>query len=105
MKVSYGDHKMSIKCLRTKIRWFIIKEDLFLCVCSWPSNQDDKADKNLLWLFKQVLSKKKLVIMGDFNYPGICWENSTAMHKLSMRFLEYVRTCILLSVLVMLMHC
>lgn len=27
MEVSYGDHKMSIKCLRTKIRLFITKED------------------------------------------------------------------------------
>lgn len=74
----------------------------FLCVCSWPSNQDDEADKNLPWLFKQVLSQKNLVIMDDFNYPGICWGNSTSMHKLSMRFLEYMRTCILLNVLVML---
>lgn len=91
---------MSITCLRTWIRCLTTKEDLLLCVCSWPTNQDDEADKNLFWLLKQVLSQKNLVVMGDFNYPGICWENSTAMHKLSMRFLEYMKTCILLNVLV-----
>lgn len=102
MKVNFGDQKISIKCLRIKIRWLITKEDLLLCVCSWPSNQDDKAEKNLLWLFKQVSSQKNLAVMGDFNYPGICWENSTAMYKLSIKFLEYTRASILLNVLVML---
>lgn len=37
--------------------------------------------------------------MGDFSYPDVCWENSTAVHKLSNRFLECIEDNLLLKTL------
>lgn len=37
--------------------------------------------------------------MGDFSYPAICWENNTAVHNSSSRFLECIEDCFLLQTL------
>jgi len=39
-------------------------------------------------LVSQLLA---LVLLGDFNLPGICWKYNTAEKKQSRRFLEYVK--------------
>lgn len=67
--------------------------------CISPS-EDDKADKTLLWVLKEVLGQQNLVLMGGFNYPDICWGKRKKMaHKLSMKFLECYEICHLLQVL------
>lgn len=90
MEVSYGDHGSSIEYLSIKIREIIIKDGLLLGICYWPPSQDDKADESLLQELKEVSGQQNLVLMGDLNYPGICWENNTAVHKSSIRFLECI---------------
>ncbi|PKU32242.1 rna-directed dna polymerase from mobile element jockey- hypothetical protein [Limosa lapponica baueri] len=103
MEVSYGDHECSVDCLWIKIRESITKGALMLGTCYRPPNQGDKGDKTLLWLLKEVLGQYYLVLMGDFNYPDICWENNTAMHKSSTRFLECTEDCLMLQMLDMLL--
>lgn len=48
------------------------------------------------------MGQPNLVLMCNFNYPDICWENNTAAHKLPIRFLECIEECILLQMLDML---
>ena len=95
MEVSYGVHKH----LWIKIGGIITKGDLMVGVCYQPPNQDDEADETLLRLLKEVLGQQNLVLMGDLNYPDICWEKNTAVHKLSIRFLECIEDCFLLQML------
>ena len=47
-----------------------------LGICYQPPDQDDKADDTLLRLLKEVLGQQNLVLMGNFNDPGICWEKN-----------------------------
>ena len=62
-------------------------------------DQDDEADETLSWLLQEVLGRQNLVLMGDFNYPGTCWEKNVAMHESSIRFLESVEDRFLLQML------
>ena len=45
------------------------------------------------------MGQQNLVLMGDFNYPDICWESNTVVHKSSIRFLECTEDCFLLQIL------
>uniref|UniRef100_A0A8C0GBJ0 Phosphoinositide phospholipase C n=1 Tax=Chelonoidis abingdonii TaxID=106734 RepID=A0A8C0GBJ0_CHEAB len=55
-----------------------------------PPNQEEKVDEAF---FKQLTKSSRaqdLMVMVDFNYPGMCRENSTTGHRLSIKFLEYI---------------
>ncbi len=42
-------------------------------------------------LYKQIgaaTHSQNMVLMGDFNNPGICWRDNTAMHQKLKRFPE-----------------
>ena len=96
MELSYGVHESSIECLWIRIRGIITKGQLMLDICYQRPNQDDKADETLLWLLKEVSGQQNLLLMSDFNYMDICWESNTAVHKLSISFLECIEDCFLL---------
>lgn len=46
-----------------------------------------------------VLGQQSLVIIGDFYYPNIFWENNTTVYQLSTRFLECIEGCFLIQIL------
>ena len=51
--------------------------------------------------YKQLevaLQSGALVLMGDFNHPGICWVSSTARHMWSRWFLQYAEDDVLAQV-------
>ena len=75
------------------------KGNLMLGICYWPSSQDDRANETLLQLLKEVSDQQTLVLMGDFNYPDICWEKNTRVHNSSVRFLQFIEDCFLLRML------
>ncbi|KAJ7402270.1 rna-directed dna polymerase from mobile element jockey-like [Pitangus sulphuratus] len=39
---------------------------------------------------KHPQKSQTLVLLGNFNYPDICWRNNTAKHKQSRRFMESI---------------
>ena len=49
-----------------------------------------------------VSGQQSPVIMGDFNYPNIFWENNTTVYQSSTRFLECLEGCFLIQILDML---
>lgn len=57
-------------------------------VCYGAPNQDDKANEAIFGSLKQALGQQNLVLMGDFNYPDMCWKINTAAHVSSIKFLE-----------------
>ena len=60
-------------------------------------DKEDEANETLLQLLKEVLGQENLILMGDFNYPDICWENNIAVS--SIRFLDCIKDCFLLQML------
>ncbi|KAK4828724.1 hypothetical protein QYF61_000715 [Mycteria americana] len=97
IEVNYSDCGSPIKCLWVKIRGFISKRDLTVGICYRPLNQDDKANEAIFGSLKQASGQQNLVLMGDFNYPHICWKNNTAAHVSSIKFLECVEDCFLIQ--------
>lgn len=66
-------------------------------VCYRPPDEDDQADEAL---YRQTASHlQALVLMGVFKHLNICWRNSTAGHRQSMRFLERIDDNFLLQVI------
>ncbi|GAB0203450.1 mitochondrial enolase superfamily member 1 [Grus japonensis] len=97
IEFNYANCENPIECLWVKIRRFISKGDLTVGICYRPPNQDDKANKAVFGSLKQASGQQNLVLMGDFNYPDICWKKSTAAHMLFIKFLEYIEDCFLIQ--------
>ncbi|GAB0204603.1 hypothetical protein GRJ2_002925900 [Grus japonensis] len=64
--------------------------DIIAGICYRPPDQEDQADEALHRQIGAASCSQALVLMGDFNYPNICWRDNTAGHKQSRRLLECV---------------
>ncbi|KAK4817029.1 hypothetical protein QYF61_026035 [Mycteria americana] len=87
----------------TKSLWVRIKEragtgDIIVGVCHSPLDQENRADEALYRHIGAASRSEALVLMGDFNHPGICWRDNTAGHNQFGRFLECVDDNFLLQV-------
>ncbi|GAB0209293.1 mitochondrial enolase superfamily member 1 [Grus japonensis] len=76
-----------------------LQGNLTVDICYRPPNQDDKANEAIFGSLKQALGQQNLVLMGDFNYPDICWKNNTAVQMSSIKFLECIEDCFLIQML------
>uniref|UniRef100_K7EXH4 Endonuclease/exonuclease/phosphatase domain-containing protein n=1 Tax=Pelodiscus sinensis TaxID=13735 RepID=K7EXH4_PELSI len=80
----------SVESLWVRLKGVKNKGDIMLGVYYRPPTQVEEVDEAF---FKQltILSKAQdFVVIGDFNYPDICWENNTAGHRLSNKFLDCI---------------
>ncbi|XP_050797305.1 uncharacterized protein LOC127045326 [Gopherus flavomarginatus] len=80
----------SVESLWVRLKGVKNTGDVVLGVYYRPPNQVEEVDEAF---FKQLTKSSKaqdLVVMGDFNYPDICWENNTAGHRLSNKFLDCI---------------
>ena len=59
-------------------------------VCYKPPDQEDQVDEALYKQIGAASHSQNMVLMGDFNHPGICWKNNTVGHQKLWRFLERV---------------
>ncbi|PKU37237.1 rna-directed dna polymerase from mobile element jockey-like [Limosa lapponica baueri] len=53
-------------------------------------DQDGEVNEAFYSQLKVASQSQALVLMGDFNHPGICWEGYTARHLQSRRFLQCI---------------
>ncbi|XP_032304298.1 uncharacterized protein LOC116654245 [Coturnix japonica] len=90
-----GDNK--VESLWVKIRGRADKADILVGVCYRPPNQDEETDEVFYKQLAQAARSPALVLMGDFNFPDICWEYSTAQKKQSRRFLECIEDSFLMQ--------
>ncbi|XP_032060951.1 olfactory receptor 14A16-like [Aythya fuligula] len=78
-----------------------------------PPVQKEEVNEAFFRQLKVASESQALVLMGDFNHPGICWEDHTARHEQSRRFLQCIddnfmtqvvekptRRCVLLDLVV-----
>ena len=47
--------------------------DIIVGVCYRPPNQDEEVDKTHYRQLDEVSISLPLVLVGDFNFPDICW--------------------------------
>ena len=56
------------------------KGDTVVGVYYRPPDQDEEADEAFQKQLDVASHSQALVLMGDFNYPDICWISSMARH-------------------------
>ena len=81
-----GDDK--VESLWVKITGRAEKADILVGICYRPLNQDEETDEVFYEQLAEAEQSPALVLMGDFNFPDICWEYNLAQKKQSRRFLE-----------------
>lgn len=57
-------------------------------VCYRLLGQEKEIAKHFYRELKAASKSPAPVLVGDFNYPDICWRHNTVKHKPSRRFLE-----------------
>ncbi|CAM5130792.1 unnamed protein product [Natator depressus] len=87
------------ECLWIKFRSVSNKSDVVVGVCYRPPDQGDEVDEAFFRQLAEATRSHALVLMGDFNFPDICWESNTAVHRQSRKFLESVGDNFLVQVL------
>ncbi|PKU37911.1 zinc finger swim domain-containing protein 6- hypothetical protein [Limosa lapponica baueri] len=55
-----------------------------------PLHQEEEADEAFYRQLEIASRPQALVLFGDFDYPDICWEDNTAQHTQSQRFLQSI---------------
>ncbi|KAK4816911.1 LOW QUALITY PROTEIN: hypothetical protein QYF61_024921 [Mycteria americana] len=88
LELDDGDDR--VECLWVRIRGKANKADIVVGVCYRPPNQDEETDKLFYKQLGEASRSLALVLVGDFNLPGVCWKYNTAERKQSRRFLERV---------------
>ena len=81
-----GENK--VESLWVKIRGRAEKADILVGVCYRPPNQDEETDELFYEQLAEAARSPALVLMGDFNFPDVCWEYNLAQKKQSRWFLE-----------------
>ncbi|CAM5117140.1 unnamed protein product [Natator depressus] len=87
------------ECLWIKFRSVSNKSDVVVGVCYRPPDQGDEVDEAFFRQLAEATRSHALVLMGDFNFPDICWESNTVVHRQSRKFLESVGDNFLVQVL------
>ena len=61
-----------------------------MCIRDRPPTQDREVDEIFYRHLGEISRLLALVLVGDFNFPDICWKYNTAERDQSQRFLENV---------------
>uniref|UniRef100_A0A8C8RGD0 Maestro heat like repeat family member 6 n=1 Tax=Pelusios castaneus TaxID=367368 RepID=A0A8C8RGD0_9SAUR len=88
-----------VESLWVKFRGECNKGDVMVGVCYRPPDQKEEVDEAFYGQLTEVSRSQALVFMGDFNYPDICWEGNTAVHRQSRKFLENIEDNFLVQML------
>jgi len=72
--------------------------DIIVGVYYRPPDQEEEVDEAFYKQLQAASQSQALVLMGDFNHPDISWEDRTARHMQSWRFLQSVDDNFLMQV-------
>ena len=82
LEINVGDYR--VESLWVRIKEKANKTNIIMGVCYRPPNQDEAVDKILYTQLGEVLQSLPLGLMGDFNFPDICWNYNTADREQSL---------------------
>ena len=63
-----------------------------------PPDQEEEVDEAFHKQLEIAACSQALVLIGDFNYPDICWMTNTARHARSRQFLQCIEDNFLMQV-------
>lgn len=89
----------TVEMLWVRIKGQTDKADFVVGVCCRPPRQDGNTDKLFYKELSGISRSAALVLMGDFNFPDISWENHTANTNRSRKFLRHVNDSFLVQIL------
>ena len=92
-----GDNK--VESLWVKIRGRADKADILVGICYRLPNQDEETDELFYEQLAEAVQSPAFILMGDFNFPDICWEYNIAKKKQSRRFLECMEDNFLMQII------
>jgi len=72
--------------------------DLIVGVYCRPPDQEEEVAEAFYKQLQAASQAQALVLMGDFNHPDISWEDHTARHAQSRRFLQSIDDDFLMQV-------
>ena len=98
MELCLGTDEEPTESLWVRIKERTGKGDIIMPVCYRPPDQEEQATQALYRQIGAASRSQALVLMGDFNHPGICWRDNTARHNQPRRFLECIDDNFLLQV-------
>jgi len=55
-----------------------------------PPDKEELIDEAFFLQLQEASRLQALVLLGDFNYPNICWKSNTASCRQYSRFLECI---------------
>ncbi|TRZ08196.1 hypothetical protein HGM15179_018912 [Zosterops borbonicus] len=87
-ELSLKNSHEQVKSLWVRTRDQGNKGNLVVGVYYRPPDQGEPIDKAFLLQLQETLHLQALILLGDFNYPNICWESSMATCWQSRRLLE-----------------
>ena len=90
MEFCPGADERLAESLWERIKGQAIMADIVLGVCYRPPDQEEDIDEASFRQLQVTSQSQALVLMGDFNHPDVCWEDHTARHKQSRRFLKCI---------------
>ena len=88
MEINEGDDRVESIWIRIKAK--ANKTDVTVGICYRPPTQDEEVDERLYKQLDEVSRSLLLVLVGDFNFPDICWIYNIADRDQSRRSLECV---------------
>ena len=95
--VELGAGNDKVESLWVRIRGRANKADILVGVCYRQRNEDERTDEVFYEQLEEVAQLPALVLMGNFNFPDICWKYNTVQKKQSGRFLECVEVNFLMQ--------
>jgi len=72
--VELGAGNDKVDSLQVRIRRRATKADILVKVCYRQPNQDEETDEAFYKQLAEAAQSPALVLMGDFNFPDMCWK-------------------------------
>nr|GFB50161.1 hypothetical protein [Tanacetum cinerariifolium] len=88
-----GESDSSVESLW--IRLLGSKSNVIVGACYRPPDQKPEGDLEMRKQIREVSTRDRVVVMGDFNYPHIDWVNSCSGHERETGFLDMLNDCAL----------
>ncbi|TRZ09133.1 hypothetical protein HGM15179_017974 [Zosterops borbonicus] len=90
MELCLGVDDKQVESLWVRIKRQTSKGDTVVGVCYRLPEQEEEVDEAFYRQLEAASQFQALVLVGDLNYPDICWRSNTAKRKHSRRFLESI---------------
>ena len=88
IELCLGTDEEGVESLWVRIKGQPHLGDVIVGVYYRPPDQEEEVDEAFYRQLQAASQSQALVLMGDFNHPDISWEDHTARHAQSRRFLQ-----------------